>query len=208
MTKKKLLYGMVLFVFVVVTAIILLNLFLFPKAEAKIVGKDDYNRLIIIEGIPYYYYIEGCFFDDDADEINKYSDKIYSYREYELSEYQNGVCINAYYGDEKEVVIPETIGGKKVVALGNHFSDSEEIVFTAFEDPYGESIITSIHIPSGVKYIANGTFSSGSFTKLKTITVDKDNPYYYSFCGMLFSKETNELLCAPMFNYHKGYYFY
>lgn len=196
MLKKVLVSSMLL---VLIIALVLSAFFSLEKPLIT-EGRDEYNNVTFLKDIPYYECIDSVFYDRDIRGIEDYHNKIYSYYgKYGLSEYQDGVCVHFCFINKKRVKIPEMLDGKKVVAFG-YYSD-EDVLSTAFEQGNVESLVTSIHIPSGVKYIANGTFTTESLKKLKWISVDKDNPYYFSFCGMLFSKETNELLCAPMFNY-------
>ena len=54
--------------------------------------------------------------------------------------------------------------------------------------------ITHIHIPASTEQISPDAFFSD---KLTDITVDKDNPYYTSREGVLYSKDFTKLLCVP-----------
>jgi len=54
--------------------------------------------------------------------------------------------------------------------------------------------ISHIHIPASTEQISPNAFFSD---KLTEITVDKDNPYYNSRDGVLYSKDFTKLLCVP-----------
>lgn len=58
----------------------------------------------------------------------------------------------------------------------------------------GNNNVTSITIPKSVSFISN-SFLNG--TSLESIIVDKDNPYYMSENGILFSKDRKTLLKYP-----------
>jgi hypothetical protein len=91
----------------------------------------------------------------------------------------NGV-ITKYNGWDTAVVIPETINGIRVTAIG-------ERAF-AFTD------LTSVTIPRGVTSIGRRAFS---FSKLTSITVDNQNPAYSSVDGILFNKNKTVLITYP-----------
>ncbi len=119
---------------------------------------------------------------------------------YYISDYKDGVCIRAYYGNEKHVIIPETIDGKKVVKIGiayysqEKFSDEMAEYIdskTAFEAQWNDvdaynSFIESFYIPKYVREIDSHTFRDAG-EKLKKIEVDPENEYFKSSKGMLFS---------------------
>ncbi len=72
---------------------------------------------------------------------------------YEYTEYDEGVTIDKYLGDEENVTIPSEINGKSVTEIG----------YNAFQ--YNESI-KSVTIPEGVTEIENNAFSGST---LKTV---------------------------------------
>jgi len=197
------------------------DIILLEKLVNSIPGYSDYTikeqrdadgNIILVEDVPYYYYAEKVFWEGDKEGVEEFNEKCYVSKEnedYVIYDYKDGVAISSYDGEGGDVVIPETLDGKKVVKLGcyqnNYFDfDDENEVFAsaAFCDSSNTIQIKSIHIPSGVKEIVCYTFSTNG-DSLK-ITVDEDNPYYYSFNGMLFSKATKKLLCAPQVDYSLG----
>ncbi len=168
---------------------------------------DENGNAIFVEDVPYFGYIEQREWDNDVAAFREYNDNSYLSEEYDgnyrISDYEDGVCIDRYFGEYEEVlVIPETIDGKKVVKLGSWRIFDENGESLGFANAFGcdnETLppeVKEIVIPSGVKDIVAYSFN-GFGGNLKKITVAKDNPYYYSFAGMLFSKETNKLLYAP-----------
>ena len=64
-----------------------------------------------------------------------------------VSEYEGGVKIDSYNGDGKikVVVIPETVGGLAVTAIGSNAFNSDKII--------------EIYVPDSVKYIESGAFA-------------------------------------------------
>jgi hypothetical protein len=77
----------------------------------------------------------------------------------------NGV-ITKYIGFDTEVIIPATIGGKKVTAIGSEAFKKAELtsvtipegVITIGKSAFYENKLTSITIPGSVKTIGNGAF--------------------------------------------------
>ncbi len=57
------------------------------------------------------------------------------------------------------------------------------------------SSLTSIEIPNSITSIGDGAFASCS--NLSEISVDKDNPWYCSYKGILFDKDMTELIQFP-----------
>lgn len=91
--------------------------------------------------------------------------------EYEVLE-DGTISITGYRGTDTEVIIPETIEGKKVTSIGERaFSQCTEL--------------TTINIPANVGEIRATTFYGCS--NLKEINVDKDNKNFYSIDGVLFN---------------------
>lgn len=65
---------------------------------------------------------------------------------FEVEAFEDGVKITAYVGDENIVVIPEEIGGKAVLAIG--------------ENAFAESLVRAVKLPDCVKKIEKGAFAS------------------------------------------------
>ena len=62
-----------------------------------------------------------------------------------VSEYKDGVKIDSYVGSDAVVVIPETVGGAAVVAIGGGAFNSDKL--------------RAVYVPDSVKYIESGAFS-------------------------------------------------
>lgn len=96
--------------------------------------------------------------------------------DYEYTEDGNGVTVTAYLADEGEVVIPEAINGKSVVAVGGHAFRNKSLRSVTMPDSI-ESIgnmafqncdnLTDIKWSSGLKTIGDEAF--GSCNSLKSI---------------------------------------
>ncbi|MBD5136558.1 MAG: leucine-rich repeat protein [Lachnospiraceae bacterium] len=94
------------------------------------------------------------------------------------------VSIDAYYGSEENLVIPEELEGYPVTSVEMWYSDDE-----------GEDNTTtkSITIPAGV-----AEFSVRGFTALTDIFVDERNETYQSIDGILYSKDGTKLVQCPV----------
>jgi hypothetical protein len=118
------------------------------------------------------------------------------------------ITITGYNGPNTAVVIPGTINGYTVTSIGDH----------AFDGSYGIASPTSITIPDSVTNIGNSVFyGDTSLTNvtigqgvinigmndfincisLNAITVNSLNPAYTSIAGVLFSKDTNNIIQYP-----------
>ena len=60
-----------------------------------------------------------------------------------------------------------------------------------------ETGVKSIYLPSGLKEIVMYSFYISEKNTLKSIKVSKENPYYLSVNGILFSKKPLKVLCIP-----------
>ena len=98
--------------------------------------------------------------------------------DWEFSYFYPGVSIEAYNGTDENVVVPEKLGGKDVVAIHNAFRENENVKtvklpssVTAIERGVfsGCTSLTEITIPSSVTYIESETFSG--CTSLSKITI-------------------------------------
>lgn len=65
---------------------------------------------------------------------------------FETETYEDGVKITAYTGSENVVVVPETISGKQVLALG--------------ESSFADSSVRAVKVPDCVRVIEKGAFAS------------------------------------------------
>lgn len=155
--------------------------------------------------------------------VNNASDSL----DFSIEPYQNGIMINNYIGNSKDIKVPSTIDGQDVVAIAN----------STFEN----SDIKSIIIPNTVKEIHNGAFKGcsnlesvtlsnsievieedcfDSCIKLKSITlpstlknfdetffdncpmlleinINEENPNYTSVDGVVFTNDMSNLICYP-----------
>lgn len=174
-------------------------------------ARDENGNMIIVEEIPYFGYIEKAFWDKNNEDLELFEASIYQskeYDEYYISDYKDGICINRYVGNAENLIIPETIDGKKVIKLGSYYGLDIDIGYfesSAFSKPFDIVNYRSIYIPSGVKEISASTFTS-MCPGLREIIVDEKNPYYYSKNGNLYSKEVDKLLVAPRISYGVGQY--
>lgn len=159
---------------------------------------------------------------DDEYFANKYKKQMYVSKEnsdWLISDYEDGVSINKYLGNDKDVVIPEKLDGKTVLRLDFNFieqpddyiyNDGDSILYhdhCAFDN----TNIESISIPSGVKEIRKRTFTGiygQSAPTLKKITVSNDNEYFYvDKSGEICIKESNSVIYGYKIERNKYYYF-
>lgn len=127
-------------------------------------------------------------------------------KEWLISDYEDGVSVNKYLGKDKEIVIPETLDGKKVLRLDINYSKQSEDKwchdgphsYDYYHCAFDNTGIELITIPSGVKEIRYGTFlniSSSEKPTLKKVVVNKENKVFYSNNdGELLVKENDEVI--------------
>jgi hypothetical protein len=175
---------------------------------------DSYGNLCLLNGVPYFAVVDEMLLDlylsQMVDEIDIYDYKYTSNfrnasdnKDFLISDYKNGVCVNAYSGDEKDLVIPTTLDGKKVIKIGGNILQEEFDTFIV--SPFYGLELNSVTIPKTVKEISYGAFTTSLNSTEKTykyIYVDSDNPYYTSIDGILYSKDKKCLLQVPT-NYPK-----
>ena len=92
------------------------------------------------------------------------------------------VEITGYSGDAEELIIPDTLAGKTVTAIGD----------SAF---YCCESLTSVTIPDSVEQIGMNPFAACS--ALKTIFVSPDHPYLAVIDDVLFRKADKALISYP-----------
>lgn len=197
---------------------------------------DSDGNLALYDKAPYYNvfdkmyieYRENIYNDNRLIKLTKKYDKTFraasDNKDFIISDYKSGVCINKYLGKEENIKIPDTLDGKKVIKLGAYiyynFSE-EDNYYSEYASPFASlpvvSDIKSITLPKYLKYISyqslygvslmgnNSTAGEAFQTKhtMENIYVDKENPYYASFDGMLYSKDKTCLLQIPL-NYKKS----
>lgn len=107
--------------------------------------------------------------------VNKAAEKIVTF---DFKVYENKVTIVKYTGNETDVVVPSTIEGMAVNAIGEK----------AFAD---NKFITSVYIPAGINEISDGMFSGCSSLEKVFLpdSVQKIGIYAFAYCDNL--KEVN-----------------
>ncbi len=189
-----------------IISVLLLLLFSFSlfgcESEQFVAYEDEYGHIIVSEDDPHFYYLEKYNFlvSNDNELMKKTADSIHPSIENEdfyVSNYKNGICINGYVGNDEDIIIPEYLDNKKVLKIGSQiigFDDGSDdlLCMTPFYDEHRDFEIDTIYIPSGVKEISFASLDEG-----KRIVVDKNNPYYYSVGGVLFSRKTKKVLLIP-----------
>jgi len=147
---------------------------------------------------------------------------------YKNSGIADGICVYQYDGDLEnitELIVPESIDGRKVVELGEQFvameSNLQRIILPDTLEKIGESAFNSctglhtLHIPAKVSQI--GDFAMTNCIGLTDFTCAQDNPYFMVKDGILYDKECTVLLSGPAcsavwvpdtVNSIKGYAFY
>ena len=153
--------------------------------------------------------IEGYEDDEESSEARKYYKRnARRCGDYLITDYEDGICINRYYGTFNEIKIPEELAGKPVVKLGAYLETGKNVdipdeceavsAFSGIRD-------CTLYIPATVKYISSDTLweylgyinseeTIGDSPHISQIYVDEDNPYYYSENGNLFTKDKKTLL--------------
>ena len=183
---------------------------LFGCCSEKFIAYEDEHGHVILSGKdPYFYYMEkyDSYISKDDGFLKDVVQSIYisdENKDFEISNYKDGICINGYVGDDVDIVIPEYIDDKKVLKIGSAIIETEDgeslMCVSPFYDEYREFELDTIYVPSGVKEIS---FASLDF--FKKIVVDKNNPYYYSVGGVLFSRKTKRILLIPyQFFYYRS----
>lgn len=174
-------------------------------------GEKDYTNYKNEEGYEEYisysdkgskyapYYAVPMAIDENEKARRYYENNIRQCGDFMVTNYLDGLCVNDYVGeiddDSTEIVIPETLDGKPVIAIGSVIIDdpslspvpNEEQNYWGWEEEYwpafyGEDII----MPATIKYITSLYANS--------IVVDENNPYYSSENGSLYTKDMKTLL--------------
>lgn len=188
-------------VFNILSVILLVVIIALLAYNCYLLKNDDYEDFTCYYETPNYYHYRAVG-ENDKDFVDYYKNvRTSSDGLYDVTDYEDGVCIREYLGEEKNVIIPETIDGKKVVKIGisyysTEFSEDETApeyinYETAFEAQWNDvdaynSFIESIYIPRYVREIDSYTFRTAG-EKLKKIEVAPENEYFKSSRGMLFS---------------------
>ncbi len=169
-------------------------------------GSGHRNSVVIIDGKRY---LVDCGYTGNAPrhyELSK-MDNDYSYKilnDGTLRLYQ-------YEGTDTNIVVPDTIDGRKVTVLGNstfqyctQASDIESVTLpdslTTIEKNafYNCEKLKSVTIPQNVSSIGLAAFVEGlSESSLTEIKVDPENPYFSEKDGVVFSKDGTKLIVFP-----------
>ncbi|MCH5304829.1 MAG: hypothetical protein J1E41_08200, partial [Ruminococcus sp.] len=178
---------------------------------------DSNGNLVLYDNVPYFNMLDETYikyhdalmgtdgdtsFDKLYEVLDEYEanlSKAPKYSDFVITDYKDGVCINAYKGYEEHVVIPAAINGKKVIKIGANLSQGEFDIL--YELPFKNHKIKSITIPSTVKEIVLDAFDCYDKNSrkdfLENIYVDSENPYYTSVDGILYNKDKTCLLQIP-----------
>lgn len=156
--------------------------------------------------------IVSTSFSDNEKALKYYKSDLRKSGDFMITVIKDGVCINQYLGDSESIEVPEKLDGKPVLMLGGYVYDdnnSSSEIFGAFSNANLDSI--TIKVPSSVKYIDSslmfhysGMVDSYLIDNSKTyctFEVDKDNPYFSSEDGCLYSKDMKTLNYVN-FNYY------
>ena len=112
--------------------------------------------------------------------------------------------ITSVGGDPENVIIPETLDGYKVTAIGEYafyYSNIKTVtlpdsVREIREAAFGSCGLEILNIGAGLQQIGNEAFSGCS--KLSAINVSVNNPYFSSdAAGVLYNKDKTQLLRVP-----------
>ena len=118
---------------------------------------------------------------------------------------ESGLTITGYLGYPRELLIPETIDGVSVVAIGADAFSSSYLLTSVVIPNSVRSIgsraflrctsLTDVSIGSAVTNIGNGLF--GGCVNLAVISVDAANPSFIINAGVLFDKNKTRLVQYP-----------
>lgn len=150
---------------------------------------------------------QHCDMSDETYEFNglkarKLKKSITSNENFNYIVHDEKAVLTKYKGNEIEVTIPSTIDGYPVVSFGTTFS---KIVDPDSDFEYNLREIKKIVIPESVEYIGPGSFYACE--KLESIEVSKDNRYYTSIDGNLYSHDKTVLVCYAAGKKDKYYIF-
>lgn len=131
----------------------------------------------------------------ESNQYDEYTDGVYElikYREYS----DHIVIIGSDSSISGDVKIPEYIDSLPVTEIAaGAFSTRSEI--TTFDIPATVNSIGSEALTASSMPDLDWYYMSISFSLLNNITVDKDNPYYKSVDGVLFTKDMSTLIRVP-----------
>ena len=164
------------------------------------------NSVVIIDGERY---LVDCGYTGNAPRHYELSKMDYDYS-YEILN-DGTLRLYQYEGTDTNIVVPDTIDGRKVTVLGNstfqyctQASDIESVTLpdslTTIEKNafYNCEKLKSVTIPQNVSSIGLAAFVEGlSESSLTEIKVDPENPYFSEKDGVVFSKDGTKLIVFP-----------
>lgn len=169
-------------------------------------GSGHRNSVAIIDGERY---LVDCGYTGNAPRHYELSKMDYDYS-YEILN-DGTLRLYQYEGTDTNIVVPDTIDGRKVTVLGNstfqyctQASDIESVTLpdslTTIEKNafYNCEKLKSVTIPPNVSSIGLAAFVEGlSESSLTEIKVDPENPYFSEKDGVVFSKDGTKLIVFP-----------
>lgn len=145
------------------------------------------------------YYAIPMAIDENEKARRYYENNIRQCGDFMVTNYLDGICVNDYVGeiddDSTGIVIPETLDGKPVIAIGSVIIDDPYLSpepyevqdYWGWEEEYWPAFYgTDIVMPATIKYLTSLYTNS--------IVVDENNPYYASENGSLYTKDMKTLL--------------
>lgn len=169
-------------------------------------GSGHRNSVVIIDGERY---LVDCGYTGNVPRHYELSKMDYDYS-YEILN-DGTLRLYQYEGTDTNIVVPDTIDGRKVTVLGNstfqyctQASDIESVTLpdslTTIEKNafYNCEKLKSVTIPPNVSSIGLAAFVEGlSESSLTEIKVDPENPYFSEKDGVVFSKDGTKLIVFP-----------
>lgn len=169
-------------------------------------GSGHRNSVVIIDGERY---LVDCGYTGNAPRHYELSKMDYDYSYKILND--GTLRLYQYEGTDTNIVVPDTIDGRKVTVLGNstfqyctQASDIESVTLpdslTTIEKNafYNCEKLKSVTIPQNVSSIGLAAFVEGlSESSLTEIKVDPENPYFFEKDGVVFSKDGTKLIVFP-----------
>lgn len=169
-------------------------------------GSGHRNSVVIIDGERY---LVDCGYTGNAPRHYELSKIDYDYSYKILND--GTLRLYQYEGTDTNIVVPDTIDGRKVTVLGNstfqyctQASDIESVTLpdslTTIEKNafYNCEKLKSVTIPQNVSSIGLAAFVEGlSESSLTEIKVDPENPYFSEKDGVVFSKDGTKLIVFP-----------
>lgn len=169
-------------------------------------GSGHRNSVVIIDGERY---LVDCGYTGNAPRYYDLSKMDYDYSYEILSD--GTLRLYQYEGTDTNIVVPDTIDGRKVTVLGNstfqHCTQAADIESVTLPDSlttieknafYNCEKLKSVTIPKNVSTIGLAAFVEGMWdSSLTEIKVDPENPYFSEKDGVVFSKDGTKLIVFP-----------